>query len=123
MLFKDLIAVALGGAAGATGRHLTGILARTYLGDAFPWGTFLVNIIGCFLIGTAAGLLENREGAPWLFLVVGVLGGFTTFSAFGNETIDLIQKGNLSVAAVNIILQVAIGLAAVWGGLALTRNF
>ena len=119
MLFRELISVALGGAVGAGGRYLAGIFARNLLGADFPWGTFSVNIVGCFFIGVAASLVENREGALWLFLVAGLLGGLTTFSAFGYDTIQLIQRSELIAAALNITLQIVLGLIAVWAGLAL----
>ena len=122
-VFRELIAVALGGAVGAGGRYLAGIISRNLLGADFPWGTFSVNIIGCFFIGIAASLVENREGVLWLFLVLGVLGGFTTFSAFGYDTIQLLQKNNLLAAGLNVILQVALGLASVWSGLTLAKAF
>lgn len=122
-MLKDLITVAIGGALGAGGRYLVGIFSRGLLGGDFPWGTFAVNAIGCFGIGLAAGRIGDTQNPAWLFLVVGLLGGFTTFSAFGHETIQLLLNDNYTAATLNVILQVALGLAAVWAGMALAKAF
>ena len=87
---------------------------------AFPYGTLAVNVIGCLLIGVLAGLAATRNiiGVDTrAFLVVGVLGGFTTYSAFGLETVELIRRGDFFVGLSNVALQVTLGLAAVWAGL------
>lgn len=118
-MLKDLITVAVGGAFGAGGRYLMGLLAKEIGGENFPWGTFAVNIIGCFGIGLVAG--RNTDGETSLFLVVGLLGGFTTFSAFGYETVQLLQNSNYSAAVLNMALQVGLGLAAVWSGLVVAK--
>ncbi len=120
-MLKDLIAVAIGGGLGASGRFLAGALVRSLAKGDFPWATFLVNITGCFLIGLVAGKTDSLESTLWLFLVVGVLGGFTTFSAFGYETLRLLEAGNLAGAAFNVAAQVLLGLAAVWSGLAIAK--
>jgi len=122
-MLKDLITVAIGGGLGASGRYLAGILFRSLSSGGFPWATFAVNITGCFLIGLVAGKTNNFEATPSLFLVVGILGGFTTFSAFGYETIRLLQAGNTAGAAFNAAAQVLLGLAAVWSGLAIAKTF
>lgn len=122
-MLKELLAVGLGGAIGATARYLLGLLALRVFGTGFPWGTLVANITGCLFIGIASGVLGNTESPTTrLFLVVGVLGGFTTFSAFGYETLGLLQKNAFGQAAGNVVIQVIFGLAAVWCGLALSRN-
>ena len=122
-MVKDLIAVGLGGALGAMARYLAGQLAQRLFGAGFPWGTLTVNISGCFLIGLACGLLQTAEASPSrLFIVVGVLGGFTTFSAFGYETISLLKENSAGLAGANVGLQIAAGLSAVWLGQALSKT-
>ncbi|MDD3650860.1 MAG: fluoride efflux transporter CrcB [Immundisolibacter sp.] len=111
-------AVALGGALGSIARYLavTGIAAA--LGRAFPYGTLTVNVAGSFLMGVALTLLVQRGllGEPWRAgLMSGVLGGFTTFSAFAGETLVLAQQ-RPAAAALNVGLHLALCLAAVWAG-------
>ena len=104
-------------------RYLAGHLAQRLFGTSFPWGTLAVNISGCFLIGLACGLLQTEEASPpRLFIIVGVLGGFTTFSAFGYETMDLLKENGAGPAAANVGLQIAAGLSAVWLGQALSKT-
>lgn len=112
----DCLIVAAGGAIGAVCRFLIGKLP---LGssDGFPIKTFIVNILGCFLIGLVAALaLKQFSDSPKLvlFLKVGVCGGFTTFSSFALETGNLIEKGSYITAAAYIILSVAVGVAALF---------
>lgn len=112
----DCLAVAAGGAIGAVCRYLIGKL--TIGGnDGFPLKTFLVNIIGCFLIGLVAALaLKQFADSPRLvlFLKVGICGGFTTFSSFALETGGLIEKGAYLTAAAYVILSVAVGVLALF---------
>lgn len=117
-----ILLVALGGALGSAGRYaLASSLARHAASGAFPLGTFVVNVIGCLAIGVLAGQIDR---AAWftaearLFLMTGLLGGFTTFSAFGLETFSLLRRGDLFVAAGYAGLSVAVGLAAVALGFA-----
>ncbi|HEX2251745.1 MAG TPA: fluoride efflux transporter CrcB [Thermoanaerobaculia bacterium] len=115
---KSLLLVGAGGFAGAVARWLLAGWAGRLL-PAFPWGTLLVNGLGCFAIGMAAGWAELRGGAAEevrLAMVVGLLGGFTTFSSFGYETFELAREGRMLPAAANVLLQVTLGLAAVWAG-------
>jgi len=121
-MLKELFTVGLGGALGAMARYLLGKLAQRILGNEFPWGTLAANMSGCFLIGLIAGLLQGPESATSrLFLVVGILGGYTTFSAFGLETLNLLKDNSLDLAVANIGLQLAVGLLAVVCGQALSR--
>jgi CrcB protein len=113
-----LAAVAIGGAIGSVARYLAvnGIAAA--LGRAFPYGTLTVNVVGSFLMGVALALLVQRGllGEPWRAgLMAGVLGGFTTFSAFAGETLVLAQQ-RPAAAALNIGLHLTLCLAAVWAG-------
>ena len=97
-----LAAVAVGGALGASLRYGVGLAAKSGFGDSFPYGTLSVNLLGCLLIGFAAGLLPEGGGpraSLRLFVIVGCLGGFTTFSSFGIETLRLIDASRLSAAA------------------------
>ncbi len=114
--FSLALLVAFGGAVGSVGRWSVGLLANRIWGDAFPWGTMIVNIIGSFVIGVAVEIISRAavSSAEWRALVVtGVLGGFTTFSSFSLDTIQLIDKGE-SLAAfyyVFITIVVSFGFA------------
>ncbi len=112
-----ILLVGLGGALGSILRYLTGGLVHELLqAETFPFGTLTVNVVGCFCIGVLSYLIEDRSiltASHRLFLVVGVLGGFTTFSSFGNETLALLRDGDSVYALANIGANVIIGLAAV----------
>jgi CrcB protein len=97
----NLLIVMLGGAFGAGARHLVGSLALARFGPGFPWGTLTVNLVGGLLMGLLAGWLARGGGseAVRLFLAVGVLGGFTTFSAFSLETFLMIERSQYGMAA------------------------
>ena len=113
------IAVFLGGGIGAMLRFAVGSLALRFYAGLFPPGTFFINISGSFLIGLLMSLFLNRPAVHpgWrLFLVVGVLGGYTTFSSFEWETFIALRTGAPLVAALNVLLSVGIGLAGVWAG-------
>ena len=118
--------VGAGGFIGAMARFGVNSLAhRSAALAGFPYGTLIVNMIGCLLIGVAVGMIETREGIGpdfRLFVVVGLLGGFTTWSAFGFETFSLIRDADYLKAAVNVLLQVLLGLALVWAGYALASR-
>lgn len=112
--------VALGGAVGAVLRYWIGTAVQGVSPlQAFPLGTLVVNVSGCFVMGLVAGL-GDRHGyltAEWrAFVAVGVLGGFTTFSAFANETMGAVRLGATAVAIANALGSVALCLAAVWAG-------
>ena len=118
---KGVLLVALGGAIGSVARYkLSGLVMQHTLDWRFPTGTFAVNVIGCLAAGILAGLAE-RHGLfsedTRLLLFTGLLGGFTTFSAFGLETMFLLKRGDLVVAGANILLSVVAGLLALWLGL------
>ena len=116
-----LALVGFGGLIGASSRYAAGRWVNDMAGNpAFPYGTLAVNVVGCLLIGVLAGLAATRTilGVDTrAFLFVGVLGGFTTYSAFGLETVELIRRGEFFVGLSNVVLQITLGLAAVWVGL------
>jgi len=121
---RDLILVATGGAIGAGARYAAGRAATALLSPSFPWGTFLINVVGCFLMGLVAGFASQGTISPAtrLFLATGVLGGFTTFSAFGLETQALLAEGRVGAAALYAGGQVVLGVVCVLAGLFLTRR-
>jgi CrcB protein len=116
---KSMLLVAIGGALGSVARYQCGALILSYaVGWRFPAGTFAVNVAGCVIAGLLIGLAENHDflTAPTRLLIfTGFLGGFTTFSAFGVETVSLIQKGDVPVAAAYVGLSVLCGLLGLWG--------
>lgn len=119
-----LAAVALGGALGAVARYQLSLWLHARWPSAFPTGTLVVNLIGCLLIGVLAGTLDSRmelSPAVRLFLGVGILGAFTTFSTFELETLLAIERGHAGVALSYVAASVIVGLAAVWLGLRIGR--
>ena len=115
-----VLMVGAGGLLGAVLRYLASTWVQGAVGDGFPYGTLAVNGAGCLAIGLIAGYAEARQplsAEAQAFVVVGVLGGFTTFSAFGIDTIRLVRDGAYLAGAANVFLQVAVGLAAVAIGL------
>jgi CrcB protein len=118
--FSQLMIVGAGGFIGSVLRFMIGGWAqRLAATGVFPYGTLVVNVVGCLLIGFLGGLAEYRqvlEPAQRLFLMIGVLGGFTTFSAFAFETIGLMQDAQVFKAAMNTGLQVILGFTAAYAG-------
>jgi CrcB protein len=123
---KEALWVGLGGFLGAVARFwVSGLVHRHPEAAGFPWGTLVVNVVGCAAIGLAQGLGEARglwSPAVRLFLFLGLLGGFTTFSSFAYETLALSRSGELLKAAVNVGLQVSLGLVAAWASATLGRS-
>jgi CrcB protein len=121
----DLVYVGLGGFLGSIGRYLaTGAVHHIFPNIYFPIGTAAVNIIGCVLIGVLTGLAELRNllsPEMRMFLLIGLLGGFTTFSTFGHETVAFMRDGEFMHAVGNVLIQVIIGLSGVWLGYNVTR--
>ncbi len=117
----NTLTIALGGAIGSVMRYwFSGLIARVW-GETFPWGTIIVNITGCFVIGlffTATGS-EGRLLVPpiWRqFFMIGICGGYTTFSSFSLQTLNLANDGEWLRAGANVLLSVALCLVAVWVG-------
>ncbi len=119
-----LFLVMLGGAIGAGARHLVGRAALALWGPGFPVGTLAVNVIGGLAMGLLAGWLASRasgDEALRYLLGVGVLGGFTTFSAFSLETVLMIERGELMTASFYIIASVVLAIGALFAGLLVSR--
>ncbi len=113
--------VGLGGALGSMARYCTGLLAVRLWGEAFPWGTLVINVLGSFVIGGFATL--TLPGGPMpasvpmrAFVMAGLCGGYTTFSAFSLQTWDLVRTGNWLAAVGNVVASVVLCLLAVVGG-------
>src|SRR5580658_363346 len=116
--------VALGAAAGGVARYVIGAAVMQRFGGRFPLGTLVVNVTGCFLIGVLMTVFTERlVDERWrLLLVVGVLGGYTTFSSFGWETYQSIHEGSVLRGLANVTLSVVFGYLAVWCGALLARR-
>jgi len=122
---KLALIVAAGGAVGAFGRYYVGVAAAALLGMGFPWGTLAVNVLGCFAAGVLVeGMALAWHGTPELrgFLIVGILGGFTTFSAFSIETMLMIERGAWGQAGLYALGSAVLTVAAIAAGLHLTRG-
>lgn len=122
---QNLFIVAAGGALGASARHLFNLAAARWLGLAFPWGTLGVNLLGGFLLGLLVGLLAHRiemGGSLRLFLTTGVLGGFTTFSAFSLDAVVLWERGAHALAGLYVVASVAGAIVALLLGMWLARS-
>lgn len=108
---------------GASARYLTGIAAARHLGKGFPWGTLTVNIAGSFLMGVLVVTLLHLSGSRFApLLMTGMLGGFTTFSAFSLDAVTLYERGQLALAATYIFASVGLSIAALFAGLHLARS-
>src|SRR5690554_6614034 len=119
-MLKTLVIVGIGGGVGSVLRYLTSVITDKYIQNVFPWATFLVNILGCVMIGILLGWftkqqVENAELR--LLFITGFCGGFTTFSAFALENFKLFQSGNVLLALLYIALTVVLGVLAVWIGM------
>jgi CrcB protein len=127
ILLAEFMMVGAGGFIGSGLRYVVAIsVQRLFPFSAFPYGTVTVNVIGCFLIGYIANALELRglgDPAIRLFLIAGILGGFTTFSAFSYENLVLLQDARPVLALANILVQVTAGFGAAWAGFQIARVF
>ena len=122
---KHLLLVAAGGAIGSSLRHLVNMASLRWFGPAFPWGTLFVNLAGCFAMGVLIELIARKFGATQemrLFVTTGILGGFTTFSAFSLDAAVLWERGTQGLAAAYVGASVAGSIAAVFAGLWLARS-
>ncbi|MDS7596963.1 fluoride efflux transporter CrcB [Agrobacterium tumefaciens] len=121
----NLALVATGGAIGSVLRYLVGVWSVRIAGTTFPWGTLVVNVVGSFLIGFLFEFIARRMNASMemrLFIVTGVLGGFTTFSSFSLDAAALFERGAFSLSAVYVIATLVVSMVAVFAGLALGRS-
>lgn len=122
---RQLLMIALGGALGSVLRYSFYVWLPTTSAPSFPWATLWVNLIGCLVAGLTMGLIIHHQAlsAEWrLFLMVGLTGGFTTFSAFGLETFELLRRDAVAVAATYVSASVVVGLLCVWLGYTLVSK-
>lgn len=124
MFLREVIILGIAGGLGTVSRFLLSGLTHRVFGPQLPWGTLAVNVLGCFLLafllemGLASATREIR-----LAVAVGFLGGFTTFSAFGLETMNLLRQGAFALAALNMFANVVLGFGAVWLGFVSAKRF
>ena len=120
---KEMLWVGLGGFLGANARYLLGLWVAGRFGTTFPYGTFVINVTGSFIIGLIMGLLDAHVLAPAvrLSLAIGFVGAYTTFSTFTYETLRLIENGSLLLAAANVVGSVIVGMLAVVAGVVAGR--
>ncbi len=121
---QKIILIGLAGLIGTLCRYwLSGLVARQF-GETFPWGTLVVNVLGCFLAGSLFYLMEERfQVSPTLrtIIFIGLLGGFTTFSSFGLQTFTLLREGEFALATLNVTLSNVLGLLMLWAGYSLVK--
>lgn len=121
-MIKQILCVGIGGAGGSILRFLVSELFSKNYTSSFPLATFSINIVGCFLIGLFAGSLPIESTNLKLLLITGFCGGFTTFSTFSKETLQLISNEQISIAIIYILMSCVIGILATWGGLSLSSK-
>ncbi len=120
----QVLLIGCGGFIGTIARYAVTTMVYRLLGASFPYGTLTVNILGCLLIGFVSTAAEERDmiaHSTRLYLTIGILGGFTTFSAFGYETLTILRLGNILPAALYVLASVVTGLVGVWLGGLLAR--
>ena len=118
--------VFFGGGLGATLRHVINLACARWIGTGFPWSTFIINVTGSTVMGLIAGYLafKGEASQPWrLFLMTGILGGYTTFSAYSLDAALLYERGELGLAALYVLGSVVLSIAGLFAGLALVRQF
>jgi CrcB protein len=123
---RTTLAIAVAGALGAASRHQLESLVNRAWGDAFPWGTFVVNVSGSFALGVLVGVFARRLGVPlWLQAgaTVGFLGAYTTFSTLSLQVYRSLSTGHMLVALANVVGSLAVGVFALYGGVLLVRVF
>ncbi|MCV2872013.1 fluoride efflux transporter CrcB [Defluviimonas sp. WL0050] len=122
-MIQTLLQVALGGALGASARYMTNVAAMRLIGPGFPWGTVVANVAGSFLMGVIVVALAHKDAtrmAP--FLMTGLLGGFTTFSAFSLDALTIWERGQTGLAAAYVLGSVILSLGGIVAGMAVTRG-
>ena len=120
---KIILLVGLGSFIGGIGRYLTTLLVQNRFLSTFPYGTMVVNIMGCFMIGVIYGISDRGSmPAEWrIFLATGIMGGFTTFSSFSNDTVSMLRDGQYWPAFSYVAISLLIGLAATFSGISLIK--
>jgi fluoride exporter len=124
-LAMNYVLVFIGGGLGSTFRHIINVVSARYIGTGFPYGTFIINITGSTVMGLIAGYLafKGEASQPWrLFLMTGVLGGYTTFSAFSLDAALLYERGEIGLALFYVLGSVVFSIAGLFAGLALVRH-
>ena len=121
---SDVLAVGLGGFVGAVARYLLATWVAARLGTLFPYGTFIINVTGCFILGFIMGAIEQNTLSPAMRLpvAVGFVGAYTTFSTYSYETLRLVETGALAAAAINVLASNVVGLVSGLAGLAVGRG-
>ena len=122
---KTIFYIALGGGLGSVLRYLTTVVINKYVQTTFPYVTFVTNIIGCLFIGLFFGYLQKQNAVSQdlkFFLITGLCGGYTTFSAFSHENMQLLQSNQILIAFLYISLSVFLGLIATWAGLSIAKG-
>ena len=123
-MFKVMLIAGAGGFLGTCGRYLIGKLAHYIFSAPFPYGTFAVNVIGCFVIGLFFGMAEKTHlisSNMNVFLITGFCGGFTTFSSFSDDMYLLMQNKNWGYLAIYLVLSITLGIILVWLGRSLIK--
>jgi len=121
----NYLLIFIGGGLGASLRHAVNIGCARYMGTAFPYGTFIINVTGSTVMGLIAGYLafKGEAAGVWkLFLMTGILGGYTTFSAFSLDTALLYERGEIGLAFFYVLGSVVLSIAGLFAGLALVRH-
>ncbi|MCX7319926.1 MAG: fluoride efflux transporter CrcB [Hyphomicrobiales bacterium] len=122
----NFVLVFVGGGLGATLRHLINLTCARCMAPGFPWGTFVINITGSTVMGLIAGYFAFKGGASQslrLFLMTGILGGYTTFSAFSLDAALLYERGELGLSLTYVLGSVVLSIAGLFAGMALVRHF
>lgn len=121
-MIEYMIIAGVGGFFGTCGRYLTGVAAKKIFGSGYPFGTFIVNVVGCFIIGLLFGIWDSHEmdTAMKVLLISGFCGGFTTFSSFSHDSFKLIKEGQTGKFVLYLVSSVALGLLMVWLGMKCT---
>jgi CrcB protein len=120
----NIALVAIGGAIGSVARYLVGVWSVRLAGPNFPWGTFTVNVVGAFLIGLLMEIIARRFDASAemrVFVVTGIIGGFTTWSSFTLDAVVLFERGDIGLSALYLMGSLVVSFAAIFAGLALGR--
>jgi CrcB protein len=124
---QAVLLVFIGAGLGGVFRHFVNILAARWWGTEFPFGTLIINVTGSLLMGVLVGWLAFKASATWsqplrLFVATGVLGGYTTFSTFSLETVLLIERNEIGMAAAYVAGSLVFGFLGLWGALTLMRS-